>query len=168
MANWLYEPDDLLDRWGLGDVRLVLSRHAPDMEALTRLRRRERAGELVRLADGVRVPASVLVALPFERRDLLRILAVALTWTVGGVVSHHSAAAIHGLPSTTRAAPVHAIVPPASGGRSSGHVRRHAIILHADEVATVHGLRVTSLVRTVADWLPRSRARLRSRSRTLR
>ncbi len=152
MANWLYEPDDLLERWGFGDVRLVLSRHAADLEALSLLKRRERAGELVRLADGIRVPASALAALPDQRRNVLRILAVALTWTIGGVVSHQSAAVVHGLPSaTSRAAHVHAIVPPASGGRSSGSVRRHAIILHPDEVATVNGLRVTTLVRTVAD-----------------
>jgi hypothetical protein len=162
VATWLYEPDDLLERWDLSEVRLVLSRHAKDLEALSVLKRRERAGELAKLADGVRVSASALAALPERRREILRILAVAMTWTVGGVISHHSAASIHGLPATTpHRDHVHAIVPPASGGRSSGGVRRHAIILHPDEVATVNGLRITDLARTVADLaatLPRGPA----------
>ena len=152
MANWMYDPDELLAAWGFADVGVILSRHAKDLEALALLSRRERHGELIRLADGVRVRASVFAALTGARRVLLRIIATALTWTVGGVVSHESAAAVHELALLrSNTGVVHTIVPVASGGRSTGNVRRHAILLHADEIDTVKGLRVTTLARTVAD-----------------
>jgi hypothetical protein len=162
MTGWMYEPDELLEAWGFDDARVILSRYAKDLEALTRLRRRERHGELIRLTDGVRVPAPTFGALTTQRQQLLRIVAVALTWTVGGVVSHESAALVHGLPvSLAGARRVHVIVPPSNGGRSSGVVRRHAIILRPDEVTVVNGLRVTNVARTVADLaatLPRASA----------
>ena len=152
MANWMYGPDELLAAWGFADVGVILSRHANGLEALALLSRRERHGELIRLADGVRVRASVFAALTGARRVLLRIIATALTWTVGGVVSHESAAAVHELALLrSNTGVVHTIVPVASGGRSTGKVRRHAILLHADEIDTVRGLRVTTLARTVAD-----------------
>ena len=116
MANWMYDPDELLAAWGFADVGVILSRHANGLEALALLSRRERHGELIRLADGVRVRASVFAALTDARRVLLRIIATALTWTVGGVVSHESAAAVHELALLrSNTGVVHTIVPVASG-----------------------------------------------------
>jgi hypothetical protein len=68
------------------------------------------------------------------------------------VLSHWSAAAIHGLPilgSWPRA--VHFTVGRVSGGRSRRDVVKHALKVGSEDVVDVRGLTVTSLARTVLD-----------------
>lgn len=68
------------------------------------------------------------------------------------VVSHLSAAVLHGLPvlasSLTRVQLTRADIP---GGKSRGGVRVYAAPLHVDDVVLVEGIAVTSLARTVLD-----------------
>jgi hypothetical protein len=66
------------------------------------------------------------------------------------VYSRATAAAIWRLPRIgTWPDVAHVVAPPASGGRSEGRLRRHAV--GAGKVDIVDGLRVTSLARTVVD-----------------
>lgn len=83
----------------------------------------------------------------------LQLIEATLRLTVpSAVVSHVSAAVVHGLPvisaSLGRVQLTRADV---GGGRDRGAVHLHAAPLPADEVMTVRGLRVTSLARTVVD-----------------
>ncbi len=73
------------------------------------------------------------------------------------VVSHTSAAVLHGLPlwfppgSAHDAVRVQATRDRRSGARRSAHVDLHAAALQPDEVVAVDGVLVTSVARTVAD-----------------
>ena len=68
------------------------------------------------------------------------------------VVSHVSAAVVHGLPLwAARWDRVHVTRDRASGARRSGLVHLHAAALDADEVVAVGGVPVTSLARTLTD-----------------
>jgi hypothetical protein len=68
------------------------------------------------------------------------------------VLSHTSAAVVHGLPLwSVRLDRVHATRDRASGARRSGVVHLHAAVLHPDEVTLVDGLLVTTVARTLAD-----------------
>ena len=68
------------------------------------------------------------------------------------VVSHLSAAVLHGLPvlagSLSRVQLTRADIP---GGKCRGGIRLYAAPLHADDLVTVEGIAVTSLARTVLD-----------------
>jgi hypothetical protein len=68
------------------------------------------------------------------------------------VLSHGSAAVVHGLPTWAGAlARVHLTRPRTGGGVQRGVVRIHTSDLADHDIAVVHGVRVTSLARTVAD-----------------
>ncbi|MGE3288653.1 MAG: hypothetical protein AB7J32_21485 [Pseudonocardia sp.] len=78
------------------------------------------------------------------------------------VVSHVSAAVLHGLP--VWGVPldrVHVTRPRRNGARSGARVEVHAAPLARDETCLIDGLRVTSLARTLVDvarWVPFSQA----------
>ncbi len=68
------------------------------------------------------------------------------------VLSHFSAAAIHGLPMVGAwPSTVHTIVGPTAGGRSRNGVVKHALRLDDADVVEIEGLVVTSVARTVVD-----------------
>ena len=73
------------------------------------------------------------------------------------VISHHSAAALWGLPIIGPwPTDVHVLAERATGGRSDPGVRRHALGIDPLDVAVLHGVRVTSLARTVVDMVATS------------
>jgi hypothetical protein len=88
---------------------------------------------------------------------LLAVHATAAQLGAGTVVSHVSAAVVHGLPlwfPPAHPGPldrVHATRDRRSGARRSSVVHLHAAALEADEVVMVDGLLVTSVARTVTD-----------------
>ncbi|HEX8507961.1 MAG TPA: type IV toxin-antitoxin system AbiEi family antitoxin domain-containing protein [Propionibacteriaceae bacterium] len=113
------------------------------------LAQRTRAGVLTRVRRGAYVdgwPSD-----PTVRH--LRL--VEATWqlnAVDAVVSHLSAAVVHGLPvASTSLGPVQLTRDNAPGGKIRGAVHLYATTLDADEVIELQGLRVTSLARTVVD-----------------
>jgi hypothetical protein len=85
-------------------------------------------------------------------RHLLEIRAALPSLGADTVVSHTSAAVVHGLPLwAVRLDRVHATRNRESGARRSGVVHLHAAVLLPDEVVVVDGLPVTSVARTIAD-----------------
>lgn len=85
-------------------------------------------------------------------RHRLAVLASLPQLAPGTVISHVSAAVLHGLPLWgVRLDRVHATRDRVSGARRSGVVHLHAAALDADEVVLVDGVLVTSRTRTLAD-----------------
>lgn len=116
------------------------------------LRMAVRGGVLVRVHHGSYMPQEEWLALREEERLMARTLSHAHLHGRRAVYSHHSAAAIWGLPLYhLRDEQVHVLTSRSSRGRSSAGVRRHADEWEDDEVCDVGGLRVTSLERTVRD-----------------
>lgn len=115
------------------------------------LRRMLRAGELCPLRRG----AYLTGAPPDEAaaRHLLLVHAAVAALGPGAVVSHASAAVVHGLPvwglpldvvQVTRARR-------RSGGRRGARVHVHSAPLDPDEIVVVGGIAVTSVARTLVD-----------------
>lgn len=84
-------------------------------------------------------------------RHLLR--AHAVVRSGGGVLSHVSAAACHGLPLPLGESPIWVTRPPGSPTRNRDGVMAMAATVPPGHVVTVAGLPVTSAARTVADCL---------------
>jgi len=116
------------------------------------LARRARQGIEVRVSRGVYTGVEEWRAADGDSRYLARIRAVAETRGAPPVISHWSAAAVHGLPMIG-AWPqrVHITQRPGMGSRSRNLVARHSLPLSNDEVELIDGLRVTALARTVLD-----------------
>lgn len=124
-----------LRAWGYGDER----------------RRRVVAeGMLLALRRGIHVTDDSWRSASSEERAVARAMALASASRVG-VVSHESAAACHGFP-LVGAGPdrVHVTLPPSRPGATSGTIR-HRGELASEEIVELHGIRCTSLLRTVAD-----------------
>jgi hypothetical protein len=120
------------------------------------LRRGVRAGLLAVVRRGTYVPADAVPDGP-EAGHALRVCAALPEFAPDAVVSHVSAAVLHGLPvwgiPLDR---VHLTRPRRSGARRGTVVHVHAAPVDADEVVGVHepgrgGLPVTSVARTVVD-----------------
>jgi len=121
------------------------------------LRRLVRRGAWLRLAHGVFAPAEVVAA---EAGDRAREHAVRATAALAGirsaaVVSHHSAALIHGMELLGRL-PVETVALTGPTGSTSRRtcrtgVRLHIAALPAGHVVSRRGLPVTSVARTVVD-----------------
>lgn len=111
-----------------------------------------RGGELILIRRGAFMAARDVDGLWPEGRHLAHVIAVARVSTGGAVASHESAGVIWGLPLYRhRPARVH-ITTPAPVRVSSGRdVMRHLAPLPHDDVVTRHGIRCTSLARTVFD-----------------
>jgi hypothetical protein len=110
------------------------------------LSRMVRRRELVRLQRGAYVePATA----PDER---LRLLATVAGLRVPGVVSHASAALLHGLPLwRVPTARVHVTRRPPAAGSGSSRVHLHVARLQDERVTEVDGVPVTDVTRTVLD-----------------
>lgn len=115
------------------------------------LRRRRRDGVL----HPVRRGAYVRVGADLREREVAHALAIRAEvprLAASAVVSHGSAALVHGLPiwdlPLTR---VHVTRARRTGGRIGTGVHVHTAPLRPDEIDSVDGVRVTSLARTVVD-----------------
>ncbi len=87
-----------------------------------------------------------------DARHLLAIEAAMQQVGPGAVVSHASAAVLHGLPLwSTPLDRVHMTRNRRSGGRRSRYLHLHAATLDPDEIVLVGGIPVTSVARTLAD-----------------
>jgi hypothetical protein len=123
--------------------------------------RLSRSGDLQRIRRGAYFTGEVK---PTEPREVHRqlVLATVRQSSPEAVVSHMSAAALHGLPIWTDAlSRVHLTRDRPSSGKRRRYVHLHVGRLESDEVTDVAGLRVTTTARTVAD-LGRSLAFVRS------
>jgi hypothetical protein len=115
------------------------------------LRRQRRSGELVRLGRGAYLSAPG--APPrFEVRHALLAAVRDEREAADGVLSHVSAAVLHGLSTWgLRLDRIHRTRDRRTGGRVGEGVHVHAAPLAPDEVVEVDGLLVTSVGRTVID-----------------
>jgi hypothetical protein len=87
-----------------------------------------------------------------RERYLLRIRAVAETRRNRPVISHWSAAAVHGLPMIAEwPSSVHVTQPLARGSRSRNGVVRHSLRLEEPDVIEIDGMLVTTIARTLLD-----------------
>ncbi|MEO7373723.1 MAG: hypothetical protein ABIW36_07440, partial [Terrimesophilobacter sp.] len=109
-------------------------------------------GTETRVARGVYTSADLWKHLDATERYLAHVRAVAYTRRNRPVLSHWSAAAVHGLP-IVGALPreVHTTIGRATGGRSRNGVVAHARLLADGDVVEVAGMLVTSIARTVLD-----------------
>jgi hypothetical protein len=111
-------------------------------------------GSITPLRRGAFVPTTTLKDLRPEDRHLLNIRAHLAAATSALVVSHQSAAVVHGFamfaPELTK---VHFTVDRESGGRTTKTRHVHANLLTEADVTEVDGIPVTSADRTVADLL---------------
>jgi hypothetical protein len=109
-------------------------------------------GREVRVARGSYVDTAPWQLLDQRGRYLLRVRAIAETRRHSMVLSHWSAAVLHGLPILGDwPHEVHVTAGPVSGGRSRNGVRKHALLLRDEDVIEIGGLLVTSIARTVLD-----------------
>ena len=109
------------------------------------------AGALVRVRPGVFADEGEWTRARPEGRVIARARALTLTSADAPVISHESAAAMHGLP-LFRPHPTHLHISLGEDrpGRALATIR-HRARLRDDEVIEINGSRVTSLARTVAD-----------------
>ena len=127
-----------------------------DLDGLAESRRTHaraaESGTETRISHGVYVASDAWSDVADYERYLLRIRAVAFTRKSRPVLSHWSAAAIHGLPRTGQwPQAVHTIVGQSAGGRSRGGVINHYGRLPDEDVVEIDGMLVTSVARTVVD-----------------
>ncbi|WP_411701113.1 hypothetical protein [Conyzicola sp.] len=134
-------------------MKVTLARHLDEVYDFRRKHARNALrGSEVRIAGGAYVDAGEWTALGARERYLVKIRAVVETRRHRAVLSHRSAAAIHGLPALEPwPGSVHFTAGVTSGGRSSGDVVRHSAHLADGDVVEIDGLLVTSIARTVLD-----------------
>ncbi|MFC9896593.1 hypothetical protein ACFVMC_23145 [Nocardia sp. NPDC127579] len=114
------------------------------------LRRACAAGRLTRLRPGAYAHADA-PADPHARHRLA-VRAASAVLGDGVVISHQSAAVLHGLPLLhPPGRQVHATVNRATGGRLTKSLHLHSTPFDDDEVMTIDGLLVTTPARTIAD-----------------
>jgi hypothetical protein len=125
-----------------------------DLDAPSRatLARRARRGDLTRLRRGTYLRPEEVEETPEARHRQLVATTVPLLAS-GAVVSHLSAAVVHGLWVWEDAVPgrVQVTRPSAGRGKSRGYVHQHTARLLAEDVTEVGGMLVTTLERTVVD-----------------
>ena len=115
------------------------------------LARLTRAGDLIRLRRGAYAWAPDGVGEGTPQHERL-ILATQPQLAPDSVVSHLSAAVLHGLPIWgTGPARVQVTRTDQGRGKRRGHVHLHVAALEVAEVTEIRGVRVTSLARTVVD-----------------
>ncbi len=113
------------------------------------IRTQRRTGELVRLAAGWYAAQADLDGWP-EVAYRARVMAAAQRFDA--VVSHASAAVVHGLPvGGADLSRVHLLRPGKSGFKAVSDRTRHAGMIDPVWVTTVEGVRVTTAARTVVD-----------------
>lgn len=115
------------------------------------------SGVLIRVRRGWYADGADWRGLWNEGRHLLAVVAVHRESSYAAPpFCFESAAVIHGLP-LYRSTPtvVHALIGATSHSRSGPGIARHALRIHTDDVTEVHGLRCTSVERTVLDLAQR-------------
>ena len=124
-----------------------------DRDVRARRLRRDADGEWVRVYRGTYAARESLIDLRPASFHRLEALAVIARMRGGdAVLSHLSAAVIHGLPQYRFGrTPVELTVPEGSRAPSRGRVRRHQDELNDPDVVEIDGIRCTSLERTVFD-----------------
>lgn len=116
------------------------------------LRRLKRRGELVHVRRGSWVRGPDHGELTPEQRHSRLVVAVASAVGPPAVVSHTSAAVLHGLPVwSSGLGRVHLTRSRSTGAQRRSDVEVHSATLESADVQVVNGLAVTSLARTVAD-----------------
>ncbi len=116
------------------------------------LRQRIRLGAWVRIRRGAYAEASVWNGLDESGRHLLRCRAVGAVLGPSAVLSHSSAAVVHGLPVWgVDLDVVHVTRAQHGQSRHEAGVVHHVATLAPDEVCQVDGVLVTSLTRSVVD-----------------
>lgn len=133
-------------------IEIVRRRDHLDVVDDRRLRRRLESGEWARVTSGVYAPgAQWRNLLPMERHRVL-VEEVCRRLRPGTVISHLAAAAVHGMdvlgswPSR-----VDVTTERATGGRSGGAVRRHALGLHTVDRLPFGAHEITSPAQTALD-----------------
>ncbi|MDQ1552438.1 MAG: hypothetical protein QOD50_1860 [Actinomycetota bacterium] len=127
------------DEERLGRSRRTLSRSASK-------------GEARRIARGAYVPEETWRDATASERYLAQVAAVALTRRSPAVVSHWSAAAMHGLPRIGAwPTHIHFTVPVSASSGTKNGIVKHALPLVDDDIEVVAGIAVTSLTRTLLD-----------------
>ncbi|GEB47393.1 hypothetical protein DEU35_1728 [Microbacterium sp. AG157] len=117
------------------------------------MRKAGAAGDWHRIQAGVYIARKEWeAARPSDRHRFAVLAAVDRSRDAVGVLSHLSAAVLHGLPVYRfREEPVHTTVPRASHPPSGRTIRRHTGVLDPADAVVVDGIRCTSLERTVLD-----------------
>jgi hypothetical protein len=134
----------------MDDIRLTrtLREQGYDYDDLQRL---QQAGELVRIRRGAYALRD-RSDLTLEERHRRLVLATAPQLLDGAVLSHGSAAVLHGLPVWPAAVEwVHVTRSRRGGGIKRGVVQVHGAPLAAPEIVLIDKMPVTSLCRTVLD-----------------
>lgn len=132
-------------------LELIRVADIPFSDERRRVDRARERGELVTLSRGVHVAASRWETLTVDDRFRLRSIAARHAIAPGEVLSHHSAAALHGLP-VVDAWPDRAETTVLGGSAltSSATLRRHRVV-RPPETVLIDGILVTSLAQTVVD-----------------
>ena len=127
----------------------MVARSGVDPSTLARAASR---GDLTRVSTGRYLPSPDWDGADAGEKHRLRTLAVASFARQENIYSHHAAAALWRIPMLG-AWPdaVDVLSDRATGGRSSGHVRRHCLGVDDADVHRVDGVLATSPARTVAD-----------------
>jgi hypothetical protein len=116
------------------------------------LQRVRRAGDIVRIRRGAYLPADDERLRHPESRHLLLVRSMISSLAAGSVVSHVSAAVLHGLPVwRVELDRVHVTRRGAGGGRVSRGLHLHIAPLDPSDVVEIDGIAVTSVARTVID-----------------
>lgn len=111
-----------------------------------------RRGEWISLRRGAYAARDRVEAMSVEQRHLALLHAVARSLRTPAVVSHVSAALLHGLPTWgLDLSEIHISRQNLHASRHEAGVHHHRGDLNDDEAVTVDGVRVTSLARTVLD-----------------
>lgn len=126
----------------------LLARGVSDAE----IRSARRNHSITTVQPGLYVPPSVFERSDTSARHLLAVRAATDKTTSGAVVSHQSAAIVHGFdmwkPNLDR---VHFSIDSRSGGRITSRRHVHTSVLTNDDITVVDGIAVTTAARTVAD-----------------
>lgn len=116
------------------------------------LRRLRRSHRLVVVRRGAYVPADDVRLADQVARYELAVRAAVAKVSADAVISHASAAAVHGLTMwNVDLRRVHVTVDRESGGRRTASLHVHTSALHPDDVVEVGGLVCTSVARTIVD-----------------
>ncbi|MCU1480272.1 MAG: hypothetical protein JWQ19_1058 [Subtercola sp.] len=138
----------MIEDYGLATIRDV-ERSGGDRHALSRAVSR---GDAHRIRRGVYIAASRWSLLNPDERYLLRCRAECDSKESRPVLSHWSAAVVHGIPVIDGWPPtVHRLVERGSGGRTRNSVVAHPTRLDAVDIVEIDGMLVTSAARTVID-----------------
>lgn len=144
---WMYDDHGLLRR----KSTLSMGVPAKTFDAAVR------AGTLVQVVRGAYIDGEALAGVPdYRRRQLVyryKCLAVATAHDGRRVLSHESAAALHGLPLLH---PDHRLVHFTDAVAAKGYAKKRHVVMHpgpvpVDDVEVVDGVRTTVLARTAVD-----------------